>query len=268
MPPPTNRAEVSETDLLLPFELATLKGDYREYQKTRRNNCFASMQRLPDLWKAFAKLDACWRAGLDDMRRITSAEDMVPVSLFIRAHAQTRIAADLLFSGCLPEAADLLRTGIESAVHAYRIKEDPSLAIVWLQKDDASGRRAYMEAFEKEKRTRLFRDLGELHQHYTNFSEWSHATVTSLAFKSEFAESGDDVTFLHQYFETDPKKLRPFITLALNASAAMENIFFKSFSLRLELDVTHIRRRREVQIALQALQRKARAGLAIRRPPS
>ena len=122
-----NQTDVSEADLLLPFELANLEGDYREYQKTRRNNCFASMQRLPDLWKAFAQLDTCWRAGLDDMRRITSADDMLPLSLYIRAHAQARISADLLFSGCLPEAAELLRTGVESAVHAYRIKEDHHL---------------------------------------------------------------------------------------------------------------------------------------------
>jgi hypothetical protein len=33
-------------------------------------------------------------------------------------------------------------------------------------------------------------------------------------------ESGGDVTFLLQYFETDPKKMRHFITFALDASAA------------------------------------------------
>src|SRR5277367_3420445 len=101
----SDQGDVSEADLLLPFELATLEGDYREYQRTRRNNCFASMQRLPDLWRVFTQLDACWRAGLDDMRRIMFADDMLPLSLYIRAHAQTRISADLLFSGCLPEAA-------------------------------------------------------------------------------------------------------------------------------------------------------------------
>jgi hypothetical protein len=104
----SDQGDVSEADLLLPFELATLEGDYRAYQRTRRNNCFASMQRLPDLWRVFAQLDACWRAGLDDMRRITSPDDMLPLSLYIRAHAQTRISADLLFSGCLPEAASAL----------------------------------------------------------------------------------------------------------------------------------------------------------------
>jgi hypothetical protein len=268
MAPPSNQADVPEADLLLPFELSSLEGDYREYQKTRRNNCFASMQRFPDLWKTFAQLDACWRAGLDDMRRITSADDMLPLSLYIRAHAQTRTSGDLLFSGCLPEAADLLRTGVEYAVHAYRIKEDPSLAVVWLQKDDAAGRRAYAEAFEKEKKARLFKGLGELHHFYAKFSEWSHATVTSLALKSEFTESAGDLNFLHQYFETDPKRLRHFITLALDASAAMENIFFKSFSPRLELDVAHLRRRHQLLVTLQSVRRKAGGWLATRRPPS
>lgn len=265
----SDQAEVSEADLLLPFELATLEGDYREYQRTRRNNCFASMQRLPDLWKVFTELDACWRAGLDDMRRITSADDMLPLSLYIRAHAQTRISADLLFSGCLPEAADLLRTGVESAVHAYRIKHDPSLAAVWLQKDDVAGRRAYAEAFEKEKKARLFKSVAGLHHYYTKFSEWSHATVTSLAFKSELIlEPDGDLNCLHQYFETDRKKLRPFITFGLEASAAMESIFFESFSGRLELDVSYLQRRREVQATLQSARQKAGAWLAAQLPRS
>jgi hypothetical protein len=156
-----------------------------------------------------------------------------------------------LFSGCLPEAADLLRTGVESAVHAYRIKADPSLAVVCLQKDDAVDRRAYPEAFEKQKKTRLFKGLDDLHQYYTKFSEWSHTTVTSLAFKSELTESDTDLNFRHQYFETNPKKLRSFITLAIGAVAAIEQTFFRSFSRRLELDVVHLRRRQQVQVTLQ-----------------
>ena len=257
MTPRTNRTNVSDADLLLPFELTNLKRDYREYQKTRRNNCFASMERLPDLWKTFAELDICWQAGLDDMRSITSAEDVLPLSLYIRAHAQTRISADLLFSGCLPEAADLLRTGVEFAVHAYRIKKDPSLAVVWLEKDSAAGHRAYKEVFEKEKKIRLFKDLGDLHDYYTKFSEWSHATVASLAFTCQMAESNGDVNFLHHHLETDSGKLRSFITFALRASAAMEDIYFKSFSQRLELDVAYLRLRRQLRVTLQAVQKAA-----------
>jgi hypothetical protein len=139
---------------------------------------------------------------------------------------------------------------------------------VWLQKDDAAGRRAYAEAFEKEKKTRLFKGLADLHHYYTKFSGWSHATISSLAFKSEFTESEGDLNFLHQYFETDPKKLRPFITFALDASAAMESIFFRSFSGRLELDVSHVRRRHKLQVILQGVRLKTGALLATRRPRS
>jgi hypothetical protein len=127
---------------------------------------------------------------------------------------------------------------------------------------------AYAEAFEKEKKTRLFEGLAGLHNYYTKFSEWSHATVTSLAFKSEFTESDGDLNFLHQYFETDPKKLRPFITFALEASAAMETTFFKSFSGRLELDVSYLQRRRKLQATMQSARRKAGAWLATQRPRS
>ena len=257
---PNNQTEISDANLLLPFEIVTLKGDYREYKKARRNNCFASMQRLPDLWRAFAQLDTVWRAGLDHMCRITCNDEMLPLSLYIRAHAQIRISADLLFSGCLPEAADLLRTGVESAVHAYRIKEDPLLATVWLQKDDATSRKAYAKAFEKEKKTCLFQGLADLHDYYTKFSEWSHTTITSLAFKSEWKESGGDVNLLLQYFETDPKRLRLFITFALGASSAMENTFFRSFSRRLELDVSLLRRRHQIHTMLHRLREKARQG--------
>ena len=248
-----------ETDLLLPFEMTAVTGDYREYLKTRRNNCFASMQAYRDLWHAFAELDQCWRQGLDDMRRITSADDMLPMSLYIRAHAQVRTSGDLMFSGCMPEAADLLRTGVESAAHAYRIKENPALAEVWLRKDDLAVKRAYGKAFEKEKKTRLFAGIEGLHHYYSLFSEWSHATVTSLALKSEFKESAGDVNFSLQYFETAPKKLRGFITVALDASCQMEGVFFKSFSVRLELDERLFRRRERLHAMLRrALQRAAR----------
>lgn len=233
----------NESDLLLPFEMAVLAGDYREYIKTRRNNTFASIQTFQHLWRAFAELDQCWRAGFDDMRRITSSDDMLPLSLYIRAHAQVRTALDLLFSGCVPEAADLLRTGVESAAHAYRIKEDPALAEVWLLKDDPAGKRPYNEAFEKEKRTRLFNSLERLHFYYSTFSEWSHATVTSLGLKSDFKEAEGDFTFSLQYFETDRRKLRQHITMALNAGCELEAAFFKSFSGRLNLDATLVRRR-------------------------
>jgi hypothetical protein len=88
----SDQGDVSEADLLLPFELATLEGDYREYQMTRRNNRFASMQRLPDLWRVFTQLDACWRAGLDDMRRITSARRYVaPLAVHSSARANAHL---------------------------------------------------------------------------------------------------------------------------------------------------------------------------------
>src|SRR5260370_32047797 len=63
------------------------------------------------------------------------------------------------------------------------------------------------------------------------------------------------LNFLHQYFETDPKRLRLFITFGLDASATMENAFFASFSPRLELDVAHLRRRRQLHVPLDRVRR-------------
>lgn len=56
-------------------------------------------------------------------------------------------------------------------------KEDPPLAFVWLQKDDAAGRRAYAEAFEKEKKIRLFKGLVDLHL----VKEWNDVCLAPVA---------------------------------------------------------------------------------------
>ena len=59
-----------------------------------------------------------------------------PVMLYINAHAKLRIAIELAFAGCTPEARSILRDAVEFVAHAHHMLDDPMLQTVWLNKLD------------------------------------------------------------------------------------------------------------------------------------
>ena len=50
MTTPTSTSEPKETDLLVQFEIDNIPTEYREHYRTKRNNLFASIQGLPEMW--------------------------------------------------------------------------------------------------------------------------------------------------------------------------------------------------------------------------
>jgi hypothetical protein len=70
--------------------------------------------------------------------------------------------------------------------------------------------------------------LGDLHRDWTNFSEWSHPSVTSL--NQRFTPE------MVHYFETDHQKKALNIYSLIFAAHKIENALFKAFASRLKLD--------------------------------
>ena len=232
-----------DSDLLLRFERHQFSDPYKEYLRTKRNNCFASMQKFPVAWKCFDLLDRIWARGLADLEHPGSVDRLLPLMLFGYAHAQFRIALDLGFSGCTGEAVNIMRTGIEATAYARKILNQPELATVWLAKDDGpQERKAFDQAFLHNKKTSLFgpdSGLEPLHRHWSIFSEWgTHATISSVGNRISIElATADDGTWFLNYLETDPVKLRTFLYMILEAAQMMEAAFFKSFASRLELQL-------------------------------
>jgi len=248
----------SDDHLLVSYERRVLEGDFREFYKAKRNNWLATVQAFQGLWRCFLLLDEMWQRGFEDCERITDVRQMLPLILFMNAHAQFRIALELGFSCCIGEAWNVLRSGIESIAHAHKLCREPQLIEVWACKGDGpSQAKAFSKAFEKDKQQSLFPvryGLDKLHTYWTEFSELgTHTTVGSLAKRFVSREREEDVEWKLEYFETDAERQAIFLFSQLEAGALMEKAFYDCFEARLKLDPTlskmreEFRRKKEIQ---------------------
>ena len=233
--------EPTEHDLLLPFESERLRGNYKEYFKTKRNNSFATIQAFPGIWNCFQLLDEIWMREFDDLQRLLDPNQMLPAILFMNGRAQFRVALELGFSCCIGDAWNVLRSGIESVAHAHKIIREPQLAKAWAEKDDGPTQaEAFKDAFERNKKQSLFpseHGLDTLHKYWSEFSEWgTHTTVAALGKRFASEETKADVNWKLNYFEAQPERLALYLFSLFLASFFMEKACFDAFEERLKLD--------------------------------
>lgn len=118
--PVTLLSSLEETDKLLhKFEVDNIPDQYRAYYSIKRNSFFASIQGFPEMWQHYLRLDAIWMREFTDLQSTRDATRMFPLLLYFNAHAKTRIAMELAFSGCMAEARSILRDAIEFVAHAH-----------------------------------------------------------------------------------------------------------------------------------------------------
>src|SRR5437870_2836028 len=196
----------NEREMLLPVESLALHGEYRNYYLTKRNNYFASIQGLPELWDCFLRLDEIFTREFSDLERLRDTADFLPLQLFMSSHAKIRIACELAFASCVGEAWSIIRDAIDTAVVGHKIHREPHLGIVWRSKeDDAHAMKKWRAAFDSYKETTLFpaeHGLAELHEYYRAFSEGgTHASVTSMGLRFQQRADAEGMTFSHLYLE-------------------------------------------------------------------
>jgi hypothetical protein len=238
-----------DEDVLLPFERENVAETYQEFLRIKRNNTFASIQRLPHQWQRFELMDQVWLREIGNLKRVLAPSHVVVGTLFIRAYARVRLTLEIAFAGCTTEAADLLRGAIESAAQAHKIHRDPELAGVWLEKDrDKLALEAYRNAFERNKKAGLFAELPALHYYWSHFSELAHSTVLPVLGRVELGDENlSDIDGNFQFFEVDPVRLNAALDAIYDAEFQMERVLFNCFSTRLDLDIELVRMRRSLQ---------------------
>jgi len=233
-------SDLGADSLLLPVEHQSVRGEYRNYLLAKRRNYSAALRDFPRLWECFLRLDEVFTREFSDLQRI-SAQSLLPSHLFKISQAEIRVAFELAFSTCIYDAWGIVRSAIESAVHAHKIYMEPKLAGVWLAKDKSKQQsEAYKDAFERNKKKNLFpkeQGLERLHAYYSNYSEWgTHPTITAIALKHTFQDTEKEKRVVLHYFETDPRRLGPFLLSMLSACWLIENVCFGCFKTRLTLD--------------------------------
>jgi len=241
---------MQDPQILLPVEEKAVRGEYRDYFISKRNNYFASIQGFPELWECFLRLDEIWMREFSDLERIREPGQILPLQLFMNSHAQFRVAFELAFSSCMGEAWNIVRSSIESAVQAHKIHREPKLALVWARRDDSpASKKAYKRAFDEYKQEALFparHGLDGLYGYYRNYSEWgTHPTLAAMALRHSIEKTPADMNIRHEYLESRPERLAAFLFIMLKACGLIERACFDCFKVRLDLDTQLMRMRLE-----------------------
>jgi hypothetical protein len=240
-----------ESDLLVAFEQRVLPTEYKAYYRTKRNNFFASIQKLPELWHYYVMLDQIWFREIDFLKP-SGPNKAFPVIVYINAHAKIRIALELAFTGCLPEARSILRDAVEFVAHAHHMLKDPAKQVVWLNKLD--DQKAWKEEFWENKAIVLFAGLDLLYKVWKQLSEMgSHANITSICERVKIVEVDGQPEMRLNYTGVEEKPWVMGIFDMLLIDFVMEETLFKDYQMRLQFDEQLLTMRREFEIYKERL---------------
>jgi len=253
-----------EADLLVPFEQKVLPEEYKTYYRTKRNNFFASIQNLPGLWDYYMMLDQIWHREIE-LLKPSSPNRAFPIVVYINAHAKLRIAIELGFTGCLPEARSILRDAVEFVAHAHHMLKDPELQLIWLNRNDDE------EAFKKEfwygKETGLFAGLDELYEVWGKLSEvGSHANLNSICERFRTVEVDGQPEWRLNYTGMAEKPWATGLFGMLLTAFKMEETLFKDYQMRLQFDETLLKMRKEFEAYKEHVRRLITTRYGIKPP--
>jgi hypothetical protein len=249
-----------DSDILVPFEQQTFSDDYKRYYSIKRNNLFATIQKFPELWEYYQRLDKIWYREIEDLKPAPrDSQRVFPLMLYINAHAKMRISIELALAGCLAEARSILRDGVECVAHAHFMLSDPKLQRIWLSKNDGQAeQRAFEQAFKHKKLSQLFKGLGELYEMWGQLSETgSHVTTMSICdrFKMRKNADGSQEWGIVYSGGMDERTWCLSLFTMLLACFTMENTFYKDYEDRLKLDYELVRMRAEFEVFKEQLRR-------------
>lgn len=229
----------TDNDLLLPFERSALPEHYRPYYLAKRNNFFAGIQASLELWRYFQLLDKNLLNEFQDMNSARSVTDMFPLLLYFNAHAKIRVSVELAFARCMEEARSILRDSVETAAYAHCMHVDPNLQRIWLSKDEGSkAAKEFAQAFEKDKRTKLFRDLPELHEQWGRLCETgAHSTPQAIVSRFKMTENEKDVHFQLNYTGVEDRLWEPETFTLLLTTSLIETVIFNDYEGRFRFDI-------------------------------
>lgn len=241
---------LQETDrLLVQFEVDHIPAQYREYYGIKRWNFFASIQLFPEMWEYYHLLDSIWTREFADLQVARDPSRMFPLLLYFNAHAKMRVSMELAFATCMAEARSILRDAIEFVAHAHTMLNDPELQKTWLNKDDGEATlKEFKDAFERQKRQGVFKNLEELHRTWGELSEMgSHANVNAMADRFVRIASDKHIEFGLNYSGLEPSIGALSIFSMLLTCSTMEQTLFNDYDSRLKLDNDLMRMRGEFE---------------------
>jgi hypothetical protein len=188
----------------------------------------------------------------------------------MNAHAKVRIGMELAFSNCMPEARSILRDAVENVAHAHHMLRNPANQLIWMKKDEPSGKKAFKKVFEEDKRTGLFAGLTELHEKYGELSEaGSHPTMQSFANRVSIEDREGQRHMIVNYSGAPDRRLFAMELFSrLLTCFVMERTFFDDYKSRFDLDTKLVQMRHDFDIFKENLRRILIARYKVQPPPT
>lgn len=236
---------------LFPIEKDCFHSDFQTYFKGKRQNFFLNLTAFRPLWDCLQSLNDIWMRELSNLEHLTDQTHLLPKLIFSAAHARFLTAIELGYSCCIGDAYSVLRDGIESVAHAYKIFKEPAAAAAWSAKHQGAAElKAHDKIFKWNKKKNLFPDdvpaLSRLGTYYGQLCEMAtHTSVTSIGKSFKDLSTTGTLRWGFSYFETDPQRLAGCLMILLQISAHMEEVFYGCFETRLNLDSELVRKRTE-----------------------
>src|SRR5215472_1426100 len=205
---------------LLPEEREAFHQEYARYFQRKRGNLFLSIKVFRGVWDCLQLLCDVWQREMTDLESVTDQNHLLPKMLFTAAHARFLTAIDLSFSCCVGDAYSVLRDGIESISHAYKIFHEPNHIPTWTNKHRSEAdQKAYDAVFKYNKKANLYPNkdgMNHLFTAYGHFCEMAtHSSVTSLGNAFKDASTASSIRWEYHYFQTGAKKLAVFLFVLL-----------------------------------------------------
>jgi hypothetical protein len=258
---------IPESELLVPFESQSLPADYKEYYLAKRQNFFASIQGFPETFNCYMLLDELWFREFQDIKIAAARERILPLMLYVNAHAKICVGMELAFSGCLAEARSILRDAVEFVAHAHRMVGDPDLQLTWLNRNEEAE--AFKDAFERYKKTGVFNGLDELHRTWSELSETGpHANINAMCDRFVIVDEGKGVEWRLNYCGVEPRLWEQQLFWMLLMGCTMEQTLFLDYESRLKFDDGLLRMRAEFQRRKERLLKELIVRLKIPEPDS
>lgn len=258
---------IPESELLVSFESQSLPADYKEYYQAKRQNLFASIQGFPETFNCYMLLDKLWFREFQDIKIAAARERILPLMLYINAHAKIRVGMELAFSGCLAEARSILRDAVEFVAHAHHMLGDPDLQVTWLSRNEEAE--AFKDAFERYKKAGIFNGLDELHRTWSELSETgSHANINAMCDRFVIVDEGESVEWRPNYCGVEPRLWEQQLFWMLLMCFTMERTLFVDYESRLKFDDGLLQMRAEFQQRKERLRKELIVRLKIPAPAS
>jgi len=249
-----NPKSIPETELLVPFESQALPTHCKEYYTAKRQNFFASIQGFREIWDCYMLFDKILLLEFEDLKAANTPSQLFPLLLYFNAHAKIRVSFELALSGCMAEARSILRDAIEFVAHAHHILRDPALQITWLNKNDEL--KAFKDAFERDKKEKLFKGLDELHKVWGQLSETgSHATINAICDRFKMSEDDKSVSWRLNYCGIEQDFWEKSLFHMLLTFSTVERTLFCDYESRLQFDESLLQLRHEFDARKEKLRK-------------